>query len=156
MDIIKDFYLNKKEKIKEQKKCIINYLIKKAFSNKYISKNNISIWIKTYHYSLPLILLLLISLGNIYIATFTLIISIIIAIGFFYFRGCLISTLEYNICNDKTNIIDIWIEYFECKKINYDNGNKVDLHEKRFKYSIITGSIWFFINLFVYYYRFII
>lgn len=156
MNYIKDFYMNKPEKIKQQKKYIINYLIKRVFSNKYISKNNISIWIKTFHYSLPGILLLLIFIGNIYIATFTLIISIIIALGFFYFRGCLISTLEYNICNDKTNIIDIWIEYLECKQINYDNCNKVDLYEKRFKYSIITGSIWFFITLFVYYYRFII
>ena len=132
MEYIKNFYFNNKKKVKEQKKIIINYLLNILFSKKYISKNNISIWIKTYHYSLPTILLILISLGNIYIANFTLIIIIIIVIGFIYFKGCLISTLERNICNNKTNIVDIWIEYFECKRINYNNNidNKVDLYEK--------------------------
>ena len=159
MNYIKDFYLNKPEKIKEQKKKIINYLIKKILSKKYISKNNISIWIKTSHYSLPLILLLLISLGNIYIANLTLIIIIMIVIGFIYFRGCLISILEYNICSDKTNIVDIWIELFEYKKIDYNNNTrdyKIKLSNKRFKYSIIIGGIWFFTSLLIYYYRFML
>ena len=86
MEYIKNFYFNNKKKVKEQKKIIINYLLNILFSKKYISKNNISIWIKTYHYSLPTILLILISLGNIYIANFTLIIIIIIVIGFIYFK----------------------------------------------------------------------
>tara|TARA_Y100000741_G_scaffold201571_2_gene153253 strand:+ start:2559 stop:3053 length:495 start_codon:yes stop_codon:yes gene_type:complete len=158
MDYIKKIYFNRKEIIREQKKIIISNLINIVLSKNYISKNNIVYWIKSYHYSSPTILTLLILLGNIYIANFILIIIFIIVIAFFYFKSCLISLLEYNLCNDDNNIVDIWVEFFECKKIDYNNNTrdyKINLSNKRFEYTIVIGGIWFITCLLIYYYRFL-
>ena len=158
MNYIKKINFNRKEIIREQKKNIISNLKKIILSKNYISQNNISYWIKAYHYSSPTILTLLILLGNIYIASSVLVINIIIVIGFIYFKGCLVSALEYNLCNDNNNIVDIWIECFEYKKIDYNNNTrdyKIKLSNKRFDYTIVIGGIWFVTCLVIYYYRFI-
>lgn len=158
MNCIKKINFNRKEIIREQKKKIISNLTNIILSKNYISQNNISYWIKSYHYSSPTILTILILLGNIYIASSVLVINFIIVIGFFYFKGCLISALEYNLCNDNNNIVDIWIECFEYKKIDYKNNTrdyKIKLSNKRFDYTIVIGGIWFVTCLVIYYYRFI-
>ena len=62
MNCIKKINFNRKEIIREQKKNIISNLKKIILSKNYISQNNISYWIKSYHYSSPTILTLLISI----------------------------------------------------------------------------------------------
>ena len=117
-----------------------------------VSEKNLGVWIRAYHFNLPLYIYFSILLCNKYIASISLVCAFIIIILFIYLGGCWLSMLEKRICHDDVNIVDFWIEW-SGTKIAY--GNDKLLRKQRFKATMMIGSSWLFLTLLTYYLRFI-
>lgn len=82
----------------------------------HLSTKSLGILIRSYHYSTPLILLILMCLGGHWIAIGTICCYFVAAILFFTFRGCFISMLENRICQDEFNMVDPLLEVLQVEK----------------------------------------
>ena len=137
--------------LKERKKSFIDMCENHCRDFK-VSDKNLGVWIRAYHFNLPLYIYFAILLCNKYIATISLIYALIIIILFIYLGGCWLSMLEKRLCHDDVNIVDFWIEW---------SGTKIAYHDiqllrkQRLKATIIIGSSWLFLTLLTYYLRFI-
>jgi len=129
---------------KKTKSDIINKIIN-YFKTSNISLNSIGIIIRSYHYTSPLILMMMLILGNNVLVNISIIFLITIIVMFILFNGCILSMLESKLCNDNFNIIDPTLEYFNCD-INYIN---------RMYTSRIIAIIYIIAFILIYYYRFI-
>lgn len=105
---------------------IINYLEKILLSSN-ISRKTTGILIRSFHNMLPLIIALLIVIGNKRIVQYCGIIIVILILMFYLFDGCILSMLENRICNDSYNIVDPILEIFNIE-INYNNRMRVSYY----------------------------
>lgn len=137
--------------LKERKKSFIDMCETHCRDFK-VSDKNLGVWIRAYHFNLPLYIYFAILLCNKYIATISLIYALIIIILFVYLDGCWLSMLEKRICQDDINIVDFWIEW-SGTEIAYHDINQ--LRKQRLKATMIIGSSWLFLTLLTYYLRFI-
>ena len=111
-----------------------------------ISEYSLGIIIRSYHYSVPAGILLIMSICSKETFILLLIFYIIIIILYLLFDGCIISMLENRLCKDNFNVIDPFIEL---------NGLAVDSEIRKMytqRISIIYTSLIFLI----FYIRFIL
>jgi hypothetical protein len=130
---------------KKTKSEIINKIVN-YFKTSSISLSSIGIIIRSYHFTSPLILIMMLSLGNNLLVNISIICLITIIVMFILFNGCILSMLESKLCNDNFNIIDPTLEYFNME-INYIN---------RMYVSYIIATIFIIAFILIYYYRFIV
>lgn len=137
--------------LKERKKSFID-MCESRCRNFNVSNKNLGVWIRAYHFNLPLYIYFAILLCNKSIATISLIHAFIIIFLFIYLDGCWLSMLEKRICDDDINIVDFWIEWSGTKIAYHDE--KI-LRKQRLKATMIIGSSWLFLTLLTYYLRFL-
>ena len=107
-----------------------------------LSLKSLGIIIRSYHYSMPFILILLMCLGNHWIAIGAIISYFTAAIMFFSLNGCFISMLENRICNDDFNMVDPLLEV--CKEdINDKNRMEISYYVLGY-YTTIFFAIYYF------------
>ena len=117
---------NVKIRRKKIKKLALNICSKIPISNKIIG-----LWIRSYHYTLPAYIFLTICLGPIYLVKICYFFLLIIILLFIYYRGCWLSIIEKELCEDDMNIADWLIQI--CK---HDVNN-----ETRYRISYIYFSV---------------
>ena len=128
---------------REQKTKILD-LLEELCETSRISRKTLGQTIRSYHVSLPFVVLILLFYGGQITVTIAAINLIIVFICFFISNGCLLTMLEHRLCGDEFTIADPFIELLGLES---SSKNRVIV-----SYFIAIG---FFILFFlVYYYRF--
>jgi hypothetical protein len=131
--------MNKKEIINK----LINFVYK--ISNKTnLSINSLSILMRSYHLSAPIVLMLLVFYSNIYVSTLSALFMLHIIIGFIYFNACYLSLVEKHFFDDDFIITDPILEILKMEKTK----------KKRFIVTYIVGITYSIIFFLIYYLRF--
>lgn len=136
--MLKYFRLKRKQKNK-----ILEYL-EELCETSSISKKTLGYTIRSYHVSLPFVVMILLFYGTQYSVTLSGLCLIFVFIMFFISNGCLLTMLEHRLCGDEFTIADPFIESFG---IESTSENRVLV-----SYGIAIGYLIFF--YLVYYYRF--
>ena len=132
------FRLNRKQKEK-----VVDYLEDLCETSR-ISKKTLGQTIRSYHVSLPFVVIILLFYGTQLTVTIAAINLFIVFILFFITNGCLLTMLEHRLCGDEFTIADPFIE-----SIGMESTSK---NRVLISYFIAIGFfIFFFI---VYYFRF--
>ena len=123
-------------------------IIKKSLSG-YIDKIPLSLnvkrdWIRALHYAIPPVQIFLITFGNKAQFYLGVTVTAIIILLFILLNGCIISSLENALFQDKSNITDIVLEVLKIKK-NQQNQVRVTL---------AIFVLWVIYMIFIYKYRF--
>ena len=129
---------------RKQKNKILDYL-EELCETSPISKKTLGHTIRSYHVSLPFVVMILLFYGTQYSATVSGLCLIFVFIMFFISNGCLLTMLEHRLCGDEFTIADPFIETFG---IESTSENRVFV-----SYGIAIGYFIFF--YLVYYYRFL-
>ncbi len=136
--MLKKFRLKRKQKNK-----ILNYL-EELCETSSISKKTLGLTIRSYHVSLPFVVMILLFYGTQFSVTVAGLCLVFVFIMFFISNGCLLTMLEHRLCGDEFTIADPFIETFG---IESTSENRVLV-----SYGIAIGYFIFF--YLVYYYRF--
>ena len=136
--MLKNFRLKRKQKNK-----ILDYL-EELCETSPISKKTLGLTIRSYHVSLPFVVMILLFYGTQYSVTISGLCLVFVFIMFFISNGCLLTMLEHRLCGDEFTIADPFIETFG---IESTSENRVLV-----SYGIAIGYFIFF--YLVYYYRF--
>lgn len=136
--MLKNFRLKRKQKNK-----ILDYL-EELCETLPISKKTLGLTIRSYHVSLPFVVMILLFYGTQYSVTISGLCLVFVFIMFFISNGCLLTMLEHRLCGDEFTIADPFIETFG---IESTSENRVLV-----SYGIAIGYFIFF--YLVYYYRF--
>lgn len=126
---------------KETKHKFIDYLEYKC-KQYNLSLKSLGIMIRSYHYSMPFILILMMCIGSHWVAIGVILSYFTAAVMFFSLNGCFISMLENRICNDNFNMVDPLLEI--CKQEITDK-NRMDIsYYVLGYYTTILFSIYYF------------
>ena len=128
---------------REQKTKIVDYM-EKICEKSSISKKTLGNTIRSYHVSLPFVLLIFIFYASEVYVTLIGLSLIGVYTLFFLTNGCLLTMLEHRLVGDEFTIADPFIEFFGLES---SSANRV-----RISYWIATSYLTFF--AFIYYYRF--
>lgn len=134
----KYFRLNRKQKEK-----VVDYL-EELCNTSRISKKTLGQTIRSYHVSLPFVVLILLFYGTQLTVSIAAINLFVVFILFFISNGCLLTMLEHRLCGDEFTIADPFIETFGMESTS---SNRVLI-----SYFIAVGFFMFF--FIVYYFRF--
>ena len=132
------FRLNRKQKEK-----VVDYLEELCETSR-ISKKTLGQTIRSYHVSLPFVVIILLFYGTQLTVTVAAINLFIVFILFFITNGCLLTMLEHRLCGDEFTIADPFIE-----TIGMESTSK---NRVLVSYFIAIGFFLFF--FIVYYFRF--
>ncbi len=124
---------------KSTKTQIIDYL-ESTCKQTGISENSLGIMLRSYHYSVPLIMIIFVIIGNQTLATVTLIYFVFLVVCWILFNGCFLSMLENRLCDDNFNIVDPILE-MSSMQVNYDSRKLVS-HYIGFCYTLLIFSIY--------------
>ena len=91
------------------KRFTVNNL-EKIFKKSGLSDKSIGVMIRSYHFAMPLLLMLAVLLTDRIIANIAVLFFIGIVFLFIIFNGCFLSTLEKKFCKDEFNIVDPLLE----------------------------------------------
>lgn len=136
--MLKNFRLKRNQKNK-----ILDYL-EELCETSPISKKTLGLTIRSYHVSLPFVVMILLFYGTQFSVTVSGLCLVFVFIMFFISNGCLLTMLEHRLCGDEFTIADPFIETFG---IESTSENRVLV-----SYGIAIGYFIFF--YLVYYYRF--
>lgn len=128
---------------REQKTKIVDYLEKLCETSR-ISKKTLGNTIRSYHVSLPFVVIILLFYASQWCVTIAGLSLVGVFILFFITNGCLLTMLEHRLCGDEFTIADPFIEYMGME-LNSKNQVKIS-------YFIAIGFFIFF--FLVYFYRF--
>ena len=122
------------------RKKVINFLYN------YIDTSNISNKsyghiIRSAHFSMPIMFLIIISLGSYRTCIITFNLLSLTAIVFYLFGGCFLTMLELKLLKDNFTIIDPFIEYFNFKLTN----------DSRLIMTLYIMTLYWYIFLFIIY-----
>ena len=111
-----------------------------------ISNYTLGMYIRAYHICLPIGFIFVMLFGPKLIAAITLFILFILLFLYISLNGCILTSLEKKLCNDKFTFIDIFLEIAG-----------IEVNEKnQFSMSIKLASLYVIFAIFIYYYRFIL
>ena len=127
---------------KECRKMIVNYIYDYFDKTKY-PNNILAFMIKSFHFTFGYISIFIIIFANLWIGI--AIVVILLIYGGLYFKGCIISHLEYKLC--KTDFINIIDPYLISMNYDLTNNNRYIVTSKLIK-------IYFMVTLPILYYRF--
>lgn len=128
---------------REQKTKIIDHLEKLCETSR-ISKKTLGNTIRSYHVSMPFVVIILLFFGSQWCVTIAGLSLIGVFIMFVITNGCLLTMLEHRLCGDEFTIADPFIEY-----LGMDSTSK---NRVLVSYFIAIGFFTFF--FLVYFYRF--
>jgi|DEB0MinimDraft_6_1074348.scaffolds.fasta_scaffold117587_1 hypothetical protein len=125
------------------KKKVIKLLYNKINTSNISNKSCGNI-IRSLHFSMPIMFLIIISLGSYRTCIITFNLLSLTAIVFYLFGGCFLTMLELKLLKDNYTIIDPFIEYFNFKLTN----------DSRLIMTIYIMALYWYIFLFIIYIRF--
>lgn len=128
---------------REQKTKIIDYL-EKLCETSSISKKTLGNTIRSYHVSMPFVVIILLFYASQWCVTITALSLMGVFFMFFITNGCLLTMLEHRLCGDEFTIADPFIETMH---MELNSKNRVLI-----SYFIAIGFFIFF--FLVYFYRF--
>ena len=96
-------------KLKNKILDVLENIINKISVKTGLTKREIGIIIRNVHYMMPIIPLFSVLFINKKFVLMYIIILIIIIILFFFFNGCILSLLEYRLCNEDYTIVDPYL-----------------------------------------------
>jgi hypothetical protein len=128
---------------REQKTKIIDYL-EELCETSSISKKTLGNTIRSYHVSLPFVIIILLFYASQWCVTIAALSLVGVFILFFITNGCLLTMLEHRLCGDEFTIADPFIEKMG---MELNSKNRVLI-----SYFIAIGYFIFF--FLVYFYRF--
>ena len=127
-------------KLKKKILDVLENLINKISLKTELTKREIGLMIRYFHFLIPIIggfSVLFVKKKYILFHIFILIITIIL---FIIFNGCILSLLEYRLCNEDYTVVDPYL-----KLLNIDVNNEI-----RKNYTIIGLMCMLFYFIFVY------
>ena len=128
---------------RDQKTKIIDYL-EKVCATSRISKKTLGNTIRSYHVSMPFVVLILLFYASQECVTITALILMGVFFLFYITNGCLLTMLEHRLVGDEFTIADPFIEFYGLES---SSANRVKI-----SYRISTSYLTFFD--FIYYFRF--
>ena len=85
-----------------------------------LSRRVIGLWVRAYHYSLPLFIFLSVSFGSKGLSNFCIVFLAIVLFLYAYFGACFLSLIEKRFCKDDDNISD-WLIQTSGREISREN-----------------------------------
>jgi hypothetical protein len=152
----KDKIKEEKEKVKEEKDKIKE--LKEAKDRKYIvasrlkllcdkcsiSNHTLGMYIRAWHIMTPAYMIILMFYISKLLYRALILYLLFLLIAFNYFKGCVLTVLEKQLCGDTFTFIDPLLEY-----------NNIELTSKnRYNMSLIAAKLYLTITFTIYYYRF--
>ena len=107
-----------------------------------ISDKSIGIIIRSYHFTMPLLLMLAILIPDSIISNLAVLFYIGVVFLFFLFNGCFVSALENKFCKDDFNIVDPLLEFTK-QPIN-NSSRMVVSYFILICYTIVFFSVYYF------------
>ena len=109
-----------------------------------VSKINIGTWIRSIHFTSPIIIMLIVSLGEKYLVTLTILYCFIASILYFALQECFLSKFEQFYLKDDVYGVDLALELCTYKITKHT----------RFVGTIIVAFLFYIILFFIVYTRF--
>jgi len=129
------------------RKKLSNYIVNYCFNGVQklgLPKELVGFMLKVFHFNIPFYCLVLILFSPIRVSLVCVSLLIFAVINFIYFKGCILSKIEYKLCKNDINIIDPFI--LLCRdKIN---------NEKRYKYTLYLAASYFITAALILYIRY--
>ena len=119
-----------------------NYFHQKIVDTNY-PPNLCAFTIKAFHFTIPYITYLIYMFAPIWFGVLSISIALFFLLLFNYFKGCIISTIEYKLHNDTINIIDPYLVIF---------GYPIN-DETRYSVTMYLVYLYFFISFLILYTR---
>ena len=132
-----------KDKRKHRKYIVAGYL-KLLCDKSSISNHTIGMYIRGWHIMTPLYSIILMFYISKLLYRILILYLLFLLIAFIYFKGCVLTDLEKELCGDTFTFIDPVLEYY-----------KIELNSKnRYNISLISAKLYLAITFTIYYYRF--
>jgi hypothetical protein len=132
-----------KDKRKHRKYIVAGYL-KLLCDKSSISNHTIGMYIRGWHIMTPLYSIILMFYISKLLYRILILYLLFLLIAFIYFKGCVLTVLEKELCGDTFTFIDPVLEYY-----------KIELNSKnRYNISLISAKLYLAITFTIYYYRF--
>jgi hypothetical protein len=138
-----------KDKIKELKeakdrKYIVASRLKLLCDKCSISNHTLGMYIRAWHIMTPAYMIILMFYISKLLYRALILYLLFLLIAFNYFKGCVLTVLEKQLCGDTFTFIDPLLEY-----------NNIELNSKnRYNMSLIAAKLYLTITFTIYYYRF--
>lgn len=138
-----------KDKIKELKeakdrKYIVASRLKLLCDKCSISNHTLGMYIRAWHIMTPAYMIILMFYISKLLYRALILYLLFLLIAFNYFKGCVLTVLEKQLCGDTFTFIDPLLEY-----------NNIELNSKnRYSMSLIAAKLYLTITFTIYYYRF--
>jgi hypothetical protein len=145
----KDKVKEDKDKIKELKeakdrKYIVASRLKLLCDKCSISNHTLGMYIRAWHIMTPAYMIILMFYISKLLYRALILYLLFLLIAFNYFKGCVLTVLEKQLCGDTFTFIDPLLEY-----------NNIELNSKnRYSMSLIAAKLYLTITFTIYYYRF--
>jgi len=137
---------DKKKELKEAKdrKYIVASRLKLLCDKCSISNHTLGMYIRAWHIMTPAYMIILMFYISKLLYRALILYLLFLLIAFNYFKGCVLTVLEKQLCGDTFTFIDPLLEY-----------NNIELNSKnRYNMSLIAAKLYLTITFTIYYYRF--
>ena len=144
MPEIKDDVINNK---REKRKKIVEYILKKI-RNKGLPDKLSGFLLRSLHLHLPIYLMLMLLYLPLEIANIVIVISLMITIGYVYYGGCILTSVEKELCKNEESVEDIG--YITIVDPLIILNNEEVSRETRKIYTTMGQTIWVSIIILIY------
>jgi hypothetical protein len=129
----------------QSKKYIVVSRLKSLCDKCGISNHTLGMYIRAWHIMTPAYMIILMFYISKLLYRILIIYLLFLLIAFNYFKGCVLTVLEKELCGDTFTFIDPLLEY-----------NNIELNSKnRYNMSLIAAKLYLAITFTIYYYRFL-
>ena len=132
---------------REKRKKIVDYLLKEI-RKKGLPDNLSGFLLRSLHLHLPIYLLLMLIYLPLEIANIVIVISLMIAIGYIYYGGCILTSVEKELCKDEESVEGIGYITIVDPLILLCKDEVTN--ESRKTYTIIGQSVWVITMILIY------
>jgi hypothetical protein len=150
---IDNYNMLEKEEKRERRKKIVEYILKQIRKSEFPDRLS-GFLLRCLHLHLPIYLLLMILYFPLIIANIVIVISILILIGYIYYGGCILTSVEKELCKGEESIEDI-VYITIVDPFILLNNEKIS-NETRKGYTIIVQTSWIITMIFIYFTRIIL
>ena len=129
----------------QSRKYIVASRLKSLCDKCSISNHTLGMYIRAWHIMTPAYMIILMFYISKLLYRILIVYLLFLLIAFNYFKGCVLTVLEKELCGDTFTFIDPILEY-----------NNIELNSKnRYNMSLIAAKLYLAITFTIYYYRFL-
>jgi len=134
-------------KKRDKRKKVVEYLLKEIRKNG-LPDNLSGFLLRSLHLHLPIYLLLMLIYLPLEIANIVIVLSLMIAIGYIYYGGCILTSVEKELCKSEESVEGIGYITIVDPLILFCNDEITN--ESRKTYTIIGQSVWVITMILIY------